>query len=63
MFRYFGGMYCLHLQGDSLVQMDAEVEVAKKECVNCMGMMEEIWPVRAMEMEDWPIFSPTFPYN
>jgi hypothetical protein len=42
MFGYFNGIYCLHLQGDSLDQVDAEVEVGKKEC---MGMLEEIWPV------------------
>jgi len=42
MFKYFIGMYRLRLQGDSLDQMDAEVEVGKKEYV---GMLEEIWPV------------------
>jgi len=42
MFGYFNRIYCLHLQGDGLDQVDAEVEGGKKEC---MGMLEEIWPV------------------
>jgi len=42
MFRYFSGMYCLYLQGDSLVQVDAEAEVGRKEY---MRMLEEIWLV------------------
>ena len=53
-------MYRLRLQGDSLDQMDAEVEVGKKEYV---GMLEEIWPVWAIELEDWLKLFPTFPYN
>jgi len=60
MFRYFSGMYCLYLQGDSLVQVDAEADVGRKEC---MGKLEEIWPVWAMEVEDWPKLFPTFPYT
>jgi hypothetical protein len=39
MCRYFSRIYCPYLQGDILVQVDAEVEVGEKEC---MGMLEEI---------------------
>ena len=36
-FQHFGGMYCPHLQGDSMVQLNAEVVGRKR---NVLVMLE-----------------------
>jgi hypothetical protein len=43
-------MYCLHFQGENLVQVDAEIIGTKEMNVSVIfESWREFWPIRAME--------------